>query len=661
MVDSVDSESYTIERHDEDLLIPVGSEEIAATRYEPIEAESPRPTLLHYTPYRKDDWGYVRWYPFFSRLVERGYEVVDADLVGTGASTGTKAKPYSLEEGKHAAEIVEWLAEQPWSNGRVGMFGFSYTGMTAMRTAIEAPEPLEAIATLHSGLTTYPRRGVKSSSLVVSGAIGNKAASWFSMIQAMRALPPRRRHSDRGRWATVWRTRLEELRKNEPWLFDFIEHESPKDDYWDEVDMPIDGIQSVDVPHLAVRGFRDSYVHPATKFLPDSDGQTRLVLGPWRHTIPNSGVECQVDHFTQLTEWFDHFLRDKANDMPDRNVVEYWTEWRDGDETDGVWRGRDSWSTADNTTETLSYAVSADGLVPPTGLESADKFEYEYDHTVGVHSVMRTGPAMDPSDDDARSLTFESDPLEQAIELTGTGSATVRFEATTPDPIVAIRVADVSPTGSATLVTNGHLRASHRVDHSDPKPLTPGEEYHVSFPLQPKSYVFREGHRIRVSISAAYFPMMLPTDTHGSILVRSGPEHPTGITFPGRTHGDGPSFSDTIDVPEPIGELATQDEPDVSIETSRDHVAGTASFESTTVRDDSAPPVDIVSESYERSTVAEDDPSSAVIVNRRTISLEYDTETITADVSVRMSRATTQMSTTVCRGEQVVFQETWSI
>lgn len=658
---SEDSDAAGFRKHD-DLRISVGSEDVAATRYEPTGTEGPSPTLFHYTPYRKDDWAYLGYHRYVSSLACRGYEVLIADVVGTGASTGTKTKPYSEAEGEQAEAIIEWIANQPWSDGRVGMFGFSYSGMTALRTAIREPDSLEAIATLHAGLTTYPRRGVKSSSLITGGSIGHKAAVWFSMIGALQALPPSRRRSDGGRWADIWKTRLDDLRERSPWLFDFIRHESPKDEYWDTIDMPLEDVKSTSIPHLAIRGFRDSYVHPATKFFQDSPGETRLVLGPWRHTIPNQGIESSVDFHAQLGDWFDHYIKGEDNNVATHDPVEYWTEWSGEEGIDGVWRTRKRWPSTEESTECVSFAVSSNGLCSPDSLVAAEEFQYEVDQTVGINSVMRTGPSVDPSDDDARSLSFETRPLENPVELTGTGSATVRFQATTSDPILALRLVDVSPSGSATLVTNGHLRVAHRDGHSEPKPITAGEEYEVTLPLNPKSYVFQRNHKIRLSISGAYFPLMLPSGKQGAITIQSRPDNPTTVTFPGKSHNGPVEFTDTIDMPVPDPEtMKPFARTDASVETSREHTSDTATFAARNSRSGRLPFADLDGTITQRSSVQQRDPSSAVLVGETTISLEYPTDRFEADVAARISRDTTQMSTTVHRGDQVVFDETWSV
>jgi putative CocE/NonD family hydrolase len=664
MTDTNGESTSGVKRHEEDILIPVGSETVAATRYEPLGSSDPLPVLLCYTPYRKDDRSFWSYHPYVTYLASHGYEVVVADLVGTGASSGVKESPFSTDEGAQAVEIVEWLADRDWTNGRVGMFGLSYPGMTAIRAAIHDPEPLEAIVTLYSAYTTYERRGTLSSSLISGGAIGYQATlRWLPMMQLLQAMPPRRAPGDGGRWADVWQERLDYLREEPPWLFQYLDHESPKDDYWTGQDVTVDEVRSISTPHFAVGGFRDTYVHPVSKYVQQMSGPTRLLLGPWRHVIPNEGKETAVDFYAKMRQWFDHFLKDANNGALDGPQVEYWTERHGGREPDqGVWRGGSQWAdAAEDDEDVLSFSLSKAGLVRADSFDSGGvERSYEYDHSVGMDSLVREGPAANTNDDDGRSLCFESEPLESAVETTGTGEATIRLTATTQDPLLGIRLVDVSPSGEGTLVSYGHLRLSHRNGHDDPQPLTPGEEYEITLPLHPNSHVFEEGNRIRVAISAGYFPLMLPTSDHGLFTIRSDPDSPSTIRFPGTVHHGGVAFDDTIEVPRPESTGEQPPSRDTELVTAREHEADTATFEKHQRRGESLPHADMTLEFDERATVQASDPTSAVFSVDDEFVVEYDTEEIRVEVSSRVSRDATEISTQVFRDGQLVFDETWT-
>jgi len=107
-----------------------------------------------YVPYHKDDYiTYGAYDPIVRYLAASGYEVVVADMVGTGASSGQIEEMFPQREGKEAATIVEWLADREWTTGSVGMFGKSYGGITALYAAAYQPDALEAIVPIHTPYT----------------------------------------------------------------------------------------------------------------------------------------------------------------------------------------------------------------------------------------------------------------------------------------------------------------------------------------------------------------------------------------------------------------------------------------------------------------------------------------------------------------------------
>lgn len=649
-----------ITRHDE-LLIPVGSETVSATRFEPATSGAPHPVVLLYTPYRKDD-GPGDGGAFVRNLVPAGYEVVVADLVGTGGSSGVKEEPFTADEGREAAAIVEWLADREWSTGRVGMTGASYLGLTALRAAIENPDPLEAVVPVVAPFSIYERHGVSSHSHFTGGALSYVAAChWLPAMHARQALPPSRRDPE-GRWSEVWAKRLEGLRETTPWMFQYLAHESPKDDYWENKDVTPSDVRDIDVPTFLATGWRDSFVHANTHYFRHLDVPKRLLLGPWRHGVPDSGREMTVDFWAQVTEWFDRFLKDVDNGALDWPTITYWTE-RDGGGTPnaGVWRGRERWPAADTAEDPLSFAISSSGLVPTESFESgAVEREYEYDHTVGVESSDRHGPPFDTNADDGRSLTVETAAFETPVELTGSGRAVLRLSATTPDPPVVVRLVDVAPDGAARLVTYGHIRASHRHGHARPDPLDPGEEYTVEVPLKPKSHLFEAGHRMRVAISAAFFPLVLPPRGHGRFTVCSTPTAPSTLVFPGADHGPDPAFDDAVDRDLGIGEPTT-DPAGPTLETTREHRLDRATFrESSTSSTEFVYGDAVTVEREQKAAVRARDPSTAVFHAETEQRLDYPDACVRVVQSSRVSRDLAQLEVTVTLDDRTVFADTWT-
>ena len=647
-----------IRRHT-DLEIPVEGETVAATRYEPVEVEGPLPALLMYVPYPKDDMiTYGGYDPLNRYLARNGYEVVVADMVGTGASTGRFDAMFGTNEGREAEAIVEWLADREWTNGRIGMYGKSYGGITALAAAARQPDALEAIVPIHTPYMGY-RNAYSYGGLFELSYIG---MDWLTLMQVLDAKPPSRR-DQRGEWVDTWQTQLDATRDRDPFLFDFLDHDV-KDEFWAGTDIPIEKVRT---PMLAVGGMRDSYTRDTVKFFEAADGPKQLLLGPWRHTMPHRGRESAIGFRKKALEWFDTFLKHEPRDVVEEPAVQVWTE-RNGGGTpdDGVWRGLDTWPDAANGSDTVSFALTGDGLRPAETYETgAFERSYDADFTVGldsIHPASTATPASDTNEDDTRSLTVESEPLERPLDFTGTGRATVRLRTTIDDPTVSVRVVDVAPDGQATMVTHGtkRLRCASLSELAAP---VGSEEVEAEIQLKPKSHCFEAGHRVRIAVSNAFFPEFMPTGTSGTTTILSTPEHASVVELPGAFRQD-TSFDDEISQPPPEESIPTAPggvvTSDSNWERSREATEDTA-----TVRTDSSlrletPHVDMTRESEYEMRVAADDPGSVVAEGEFRWRMEYPTEVVTIVATNRFGRDFAEATTKVLRGGTTVFENTWS-
>lgn len=642
---------------DPGLSIPVGDETVAASRYSPTEFDEPLPVVLVVTPYRKDDWiTFGSWEPSIQYFCRRGYEVVVADLLGTGASTGDEP-PFHRCEGPQIATVIEWLADREWTTGDVGMFGLSYGAWTQYAAAAEAPEPLKAIVPVAVSPSVY-----ESSA---PGGVFNpmKRATWPVLMQTLRALPPSRRGDD-GEWLDIWEERLDALETTEPWLFRFLAHEA-YDEFWTEREV---GPEEITVPTLAACGYRDDHTAPMVEFFDGIDAPKRLLLGPWRHRMPEQGREVAADFRRQATEWFDHFLKGEDNGAREHPTVTYWTErdggWKPGA---GAWRGTERWPTVGDTSEPLSYALSPDGLVPTESFTDGrlDR-THATDHTVGVESLDRVGRVTNvgvpTNGDDARSLVVETEPLDDPVEWTGTGHAVLSVRPTTTPLVLSVRVTDVDSDGAARLVSAGSRRAGHSRDGNE-RPPEPGVVSSVRIPLKPKSHVFERGHRIRVAISGAYFPRALPPRTSGPFDIVSTPEQPSAVVFPGRTHAGDVRFGDRVEVREPDRSVPTETPFKRALDArwgvDRDHTAGTATLHTTSSSVIDLPEGELHADQRVAATVASDDPSTAAIECDVAAELRYDTETVSVSTESRTSRAVATLTTTIAVDGEPMFERTW--
>lgn len=643
-----------------DVLIPVGDETVAGVRYSP-PGEAPAPVILMATPYRSHDRiTFGSYDPSLRYFATHGYEVVAVDLLGTGASTGRKPTAFGPEEGPELVSVIEWLAARPWSTGDVGMFGKSYGGWTQLRAAVEGPPALKAIVPVSIAASQYE--------VARPGGAFNflRSTMWATQMQASQALPTSLRDPD-GRWVEVWKERLEHLRTDRPWLFNSLDHDT-RDGYWRDRDIPVERIT---VPTLAVCGFRDLHTRSVIDSFDRIDTPKRLLLGPWRHTMPHRGAESAIDFRRQALAWYDHFLRGEETGALDAPTVAYYTEREGGWRRDaGVWRAAPDWAAAAGDDAT-TFALASAGLTHEADFVGDNGVHrvVEADQTVGVNSMERIGMIqhtnLDTRPDDARAAVFETGPLSVPVELTGDGELVVHLDSTTADPLVVARVIDVAPDGSAKPVTHGYLRASRRSSHTDPTPLDPGARYELRVPLNPRSHVFEAGHGIRLALSAAYFPRAEPAREQGAFTVHSTPEAPSTLRLPGREHAGGVSLSDAVEMSPPDTELVpvsspfvTGSEEDWSLTRHPDTESVTFAATKTTRL---APPngSTLTWRHDVEAGVPARDPGAAYVRNDVTAELSRPLETVRADASSRVTRDYATLTTRVRVGDQVVFEERW--
>lgn len=665
MVSGSTSDESAVYR-DDDLLIPVGGETVAASRYAPPDSRDPRPSLLMYIPYHKDVFTpQTTAAPLVEYLARSGYNVVTADVVGTGASSGVKPKPGSMDEGHQAVELIDWLVDQPWATDSVGMFGISYGATTSLKAAALNPDHLDAIVPIHGPHTQYR-------DTYQGGAFAfYRMGSWTTYMQVLQALPPTRR-DDEGRWADIWRRRLDSLEDHDPWLFDFLEHEA-KDDYWTGTDVAVENIR---VPTFAVCGWRDRYARSTTEYYDAIDAPKRLLLGPWRHEMPHRGRESAIDFRPQVVEWFDHHLTNAETAVPERPDIAVWTERDGGGEIDaGHWRELKSWpvlpqdeageATAD--VDEIAFSATPDGLLA-TGEFVAGTVESTraYDHSVGLNSPADVYVASEPADttaDDVRSITFETDPLESPTELTGTGAVDLQVSATTSDPYLVARVVDVAPDGVSTLVTHGELWTVRRNGFQLTDDLAPGESYTITVPLKPKSHVFEAGHRIRLAVSAAYFPLNLPPGKQGKVTLWSSPRAPTTLRFPGRRLSTPIRFTNEIEMGSPdesIPPVPQRVHGDAASWTvSRDHLDESATLRTTTEYRADLPHGDLAYESVVVARVRPGNPGSARLETDITLAFDDGARTTTVEGTSRVTRDTTSLDVRVLFDDHVQWSQCW--
>jgi len=493
--------------------------------------DGPFPVLVYRTPYGKEPA--LQEYTTFRHAVEHGYAVVVQDVRGRYASDG-EFRPYE-NEGRDGYDTIEWAARQPWSNGAVGTFGLSYPGAVQWLAAVENPPHLKAMVpamTFSSAQNFFYAGGLWDMSWI-EWIWDNIAPD----IRAKRDLPgPKTPDDASAAWGqaspkmlyTVPLDQLEELRGIAPYYYyDWLKH--PYDDpWWDWCDLR-SKYSRVHAAVLNFSGWYDDNYGPegaTTNFAgllkaraSEPDPQTHLLVGPWVHGVASTaktksgerqfGPAAAIDYDEVVLRWMDRYLRSVPNGVEKEKPVRYFVMG------DDQWREADAWPPASTST---SYYLATPKSGDVHGRLSTDAPREK--NALGSFLSDPEKPVLNSYSSsgahDYKSLverkdvmTFDSAPLERDIEVTGPINADIYLACDCLDTDLWVRLLDVAPDGTAfNLMSPGLdvLRASYRDLKKGRQLLTPKRVHELHLENLITSNVFQKGHRIRVQISATFFP-----------------------------------------------------------------------------------------------------------------------------------------------------------
>ena len=485
----------------------------------------PVPVILEYLPYRKRDGTCARdalTHPWFA---ERGYACVRVDMRGNGDSHGVMEDEYAPQEQADAVEVINFLAAQPWCNGRVGMMGISWGGFNGLQVAALAPEPLKAVITLCSTVDRFADDIHYKGGCLLNENLGWGATMWsYSSKAPDPALRPD--------WREMWLERL----AAEPFLPETWLRHQRRDAYWRHGSV-IEDYSAIKAKVLAVGGWGDAYknaVPQLVEALPDAKG----IVGPWVHKYPHFAVpEPRIGFLQEALRWWDRWLKDADTGV--ENDPDYRAYLMDGvrparwyAERPGRWIAEANGATAHLDTQALHLTDT--GLSPTAGpLAQTVTSPAHCGAESGEYCAIWLGPETpgDQRGDDALSTTFDSAPLEQDMDIVGAPQITLTLASDQPQAQIAVRLNHIHPDGAATRITYGVLNLSHRTSAADPTPMPRGIAQDITFTLDHIAYRVPKGHRLRVSISDAYWPLLWPSPAPTALTLSAGridiPQRPT--------------------------------------------------------------------------------------------------------------------------------------
>jgi len=481
--------------------------DLAATLYLPDDPAAPVPALLEYLPYRKDDAMLARDHDLYSYLAERGYAGARVDIRGTGRSGGTLPEgEYTETEQRDAEAVIAWLAGQPWCTGAVGMWGISWGGFNAIQVALRRPPALKAIIAVDASDDLF-----HDDVHYIDGL--PHLDEYALMIDHLNMLPPAPDFPlDEAALARV---------DTEPWLISFL-GQGQDGPFWRRGSLRPDYTR-LTVPAFLIAGWYDGYRDSVPRMLAHASAPVRVLIGPWNHTFPHDAVPGPaIEWRADAVRWWDHWLKGADTGiMAEPPVTVFVRHWHPPDpglaEIPGRWR-REA-ALPPERTRWERWSCGADGVLALDPPEPGTR-QLRYVPSAGVAAGHWWGELTDDQRAvDAWSLTFDSAPLAADTEILGSPRVDIHGRADAAPLHWFARLCDVAPDGTCTLVT-GAGRGSAPDPLRDPVPAAGGLlpiELHVT------SWVFPAGHRIRLAISNALWPMIWPTPVPATATVDVGP------------------------------------------------------------------------------------------------------------------------------------------
>lgn len=493
---------------------------LAARMWMPADAEDdPVPAILEYLPYRKRDGTATRdelTHPYFAG---HGYACIRVDMRGNGESDGLMEDEYLPQEQDDALEVIDWITSQPWCSGTVGIIGISWGGFNGLQIAERTPEALKAIITIASTDDRYA-----DDIHYKGGCLLYENLGWSATMLAFSSRPPDPTLVGE-RWRDMWMHRL----NNEPLLIiNWLKHQR-RDDFWKHGSV-CENFGAIKAAVLSVGGWGDAYSNAVPRLIEGLSSPARAITGPWHHKYPHFAYpEPRIGFLQECLRWWDQFLKgEEQGCLEDPLYRAYMLESvRPASfypERDGRWIAEDSWPSSQ--IEQRQFRLNSDGLAMEQGETATLMVNSPLD--IGAHAGEFC--PYDPNSqcpteqrtEDAGSLVFDSDPLEERIEIFGAPVAKLRLSADQVQANVCVRLCDVAPDGSSTRVSYGVLNLCHRDSHKHPSALEPGKAYDIEVQLDDIAWAFPPGNRMRVAISTSYWPMIWPSPVKATLSVEAG-------------------------------------------------------------------------------------------------------------------------------------------
>ncbi|MDD5708745.1 MAG: CocE/NonD family hydrolase, partial [Kiritimatiellae bacterium] len=463
--------------------------------------------------------------------VYRGYALVIQDVRGRSDSDG-ELVPFYYER-DDAYDLFDWIIEQPWSDGNIGMWGASYLGYTTTAAATSGhPNLKTAISEVNVGspffMDTVRRGGAVCSWPLLSWTLAQSVSNRVDhkVFRGVTVDPDK-----------VVKTRpITEIpskiigKRSGPW--DIWARHYQYDEFWEHCDNTSRG-KNVRIPMLILSGWHDGDalgVQETWRFLTANDTPgRRIIIGPWPHDL-NSFRDCgdfeygdnavDYDFDTRTIRWFDHYLKGAENGEDQKPRASFYL----GGKGENKWYDADDWSPPEAKLTRLYFhssgkanSMHGDGCLLTSPVDGHRFDSYVYDPQNAGRGEGKFEPSV-LNEQHCRQdcLVYETAVLTEPVAVAGNLSTEFYAASSAVDTDFFVRVSDVDEHGIARQIAQNGIRAEFRNWPETPSaPLVPGkvEKYYIC--LHFAGHVFQPGHRIRVDVCSADYITFFPNTNTG--------------------------------------------------------------------------------------------------------------------------------------------------
>lgn len=529
---------------------------LVADVHRPARQTSPLPAALLRTPYGRAT---PQRLAIGAHFAQHGYACVIQDVRGRYDSEGCW-RPF-LDEPLDGYDTIEWVARQPWCDGRVGTFGSSYSGSIQSAAATLNPPHLRAMVIAAGAANCWQATMRHHGALelrwivyILSMAVNSREARADPLLADQL-----QQQFDR---ATEWlislpsdisQSSLRHLPSYQQWLADLLQHRD-YDDYWRQRCFAYDEYvaEHADVPTLYFGGWYDTYAGATCgnyrTYRQAKHSPQAMMMGPWQHEGWSQcrageldfGSDAAVDFPNVCRQWFDQHLKQLECPSPATvrfflmggssgqhlpgGAIDHGGQWRNASSfpPPNVWRvayylhagGRLSPDRPLVSNPCASFTFDPNRPVPTLG--GCNSGAGELIPAGGFNQQPRAnwwyGQDLTPLDQRCDVLIYQTAPLPEPLELIGPIRVVLFVTSTAPDTDFVAKLIDVYPAEPdhpdpvAINLTDGILRTRYRDGRIPAKPMQPGVVYRLEWELFPTANLFAAGHCIRLDISSSNFP-----------------------------------------------------------------------------------------------------------------------------------------------------------